>query len=276
MNKKGFTLIELIITMGIVGVVAALVAPGVIINNRNAANASKLSATVSDLENAFSTMSAREQVMNLFETEAWEAMGSNLTDTTASATVDKVVSKLANYINMLPSQDYKKASGFYTGDIKAYNLASDGGKGSVHNFTSGNGSNGLAFSLRSGAVVFAYLVNNDTDDIDDEIEQEKNIVEAGGSLKALAGEIMIDVNGSGAPNTIGRDIFYFYLGSDGILYPAGGRDFAIYQKAIANSGSENDIWSVSNSSTACTDTVKANGGWGCTARLAENGFKVNY
>ena len=275
MNKKGFTLIELIITMGIVGVVAALVAPGFMINNRNAANASKLSATVSDLENAFSSMTAKGQAMDLYETEAWQEMGGSFTGTTSDSSVDKVITKLAEYINIMPNQDYKNAANFYSG-IKTYDIAADGGKGNTHSFSSGNGSQGRALSLKSGAVVFAYLVDNSYDDIDDEQEDVKKIVEAGGSLKSVAGELMIDVNGKAAPNTIGRDIFYFYLGSDGILYPAGGRDFAIYQKAIANSGSENDIWSVSNSSTACTDTVKANGGWGCTARLAENGFKVNY
>ena len=218
MNKKGFTLIELIITMGIVGVVAALVAPGFMINNRNAANASKLSATVSDLENAFSSMTAKEQALDLYETETWQEMGGSLTGSSTDSTTDKVITKLAGYINLMPNQDYNNASDFYTG-TKVYNIAADGGKGSTHSFSSGNGSQGRALSLKSGAVVFAYLTDNSYDDIEEEKEDIKKIVEAGGSLKSAAGELMIDVNGKAAPNTIGRDIFYFYLGSDGILYP---------------------------------------------------------
>lgn len=271
MDKRGFTLAEVLITMGILGVIIALTLPGFVVNNRNAANASKLSATVSDLENTFSTMNAKEQTLDLFETATWQAIDTSLTGSTSSTTVDNVTTELGKYISIIPNQNSKNASSFYSG-TKVYSLDS----GSTYSFESGKGSQGLALNLKSGAVIFAYLVDNSIEDLEDEAEQEKKIVEAGGSLKFLAGEIMIDVNGIERPNTIGRDIFYFYLGSDGILYPAGGKDAAIYFNVKDNSYTATDIWSESSSKTACTDNKKADNGWGCTARLAENGFKVDY
>ena len=276
MNKKGFTLIELIITMGIVGVVAALVAPGVIISNRNAANASKLSTTVSDLTNALSTMPVKEQVDDLYQTDAWQAFGSDLTSSTSDSTVNDFTGHLSKYINIVPDTTYKSASSFYA-ENKAYDLANDGGKGDVHDFSSGNGSNGRTFLLKNGAVIFAYLTAATEMDEDELLEQEEKIIQAGGMLKSVAGELMIDVNGKGAPNTIGRDIFYFYINSDGTLYPSGGWDYSAYLSVVDSvNHSGGDVWYLGGGSTTCTDSSKANGGWGCTARLMEKGYKMDY
>lgn len=46
MKKQGFTLAEVLITLGIVGVVAALTAPALVMSSRNEANAARLSTVV--------------------------------------------------------------------------------------------------------------------------------------------------------------------------------------------------------------------------------------
>ena len=71
MNKRGFTLTEVLITLGIIGVIAALTIPALDQSGQNEANAAKLSVVVSTLENALTTMIAREGAPNLYGTKAW-------------------------------------------------------------------------------------------------------------------------------------------------------------------------------------------------------------
>ena len=61
MKKSGFTLAEVLITLGIIGVVAALTAPALVMSSRNEANAAKLSVSISNLENAFTNMIIRKE-----------------------------------------------------------------------------------------------------------------------------------------------------------------------------------------------------------------------
>ena len=69
--KRGFTLAEVLITLGIVGVVAALTAPALVLSSKNKTNAAKLSVAVSNLENAFTNMMVKENVDLLSLTQAW-------------------------------------------------------------------------------------------------------------------------------------------------------------------------------------------------------------
>ena len=94
---------------------------------------------------------------------------------------------------------------------------------------------------------------------------ESSVLDAGGNLYNIAAVIYVDVNGKNKPNTFGRDIFAFYMGNDGILYPYGGIDESIFFR-----GDDSVTWH-----TRCSDTKKITG-TECTARLVENGFKVDY
>ncbi|MBR6127340.1 prepilin-type N-terminal cleavage/methylation domain-containing protein [bacterium] len=73
MKKRGFTLAEVLITLGIIGVVAALTAPQLVMSSKNEAACSKLATTVSNLENAFQNAMVQEEVSALNETRLWTA-----------------------------------------------------------------------------------------------------------------------------------------------------------------------------------------------------------
>ena len=88
------------------------------------------------------------------------------------------------------------------------------------------------------------------------------MLEAGGNFSELAAHVIIDINGLQEPNIVGRDIFEFYLGADGKMYPSGGTDVSIYFNETPT-----------DSSTACIDNSD---GYSCTAYLMENGYKMNY
>lgn len=77
MEKKGFTLAEVLITLGIVGVIAALTIPMLMNSANDKANAAKLSVTVSDFENAMTTMITSEAADDLTETKWAEKLNSS-------------------------------------------------------------------------------------------------------------------------------------------------------------------------------------------------------
>jgi hypothetical protein len=86
-------------------------------------------------------------------------------------------------------------------------------------------------------------------------------------------KFIIDINGDKGPNTYGRDIFYFYLSDEGVLYPEGGKDFAIwaYEQDLA---SIPDYWKNMYTGTK-TENAKKNGIYR-TGQLVEEGWKMNY
>lgn len=74
MKKSGFTLAEILIAMGLVGVIAAMTIPTFVINGRQQANDAKFSSTIADLENAFGTMVSTELVDGFSETNFYGDM----------------------------------------------------------------------------------------------------------------------------------------------------------------------------------------------------------
>ncbi len=271
MKKYGFTLAEVLIALGIIGVVASLTAPTFISNIRNTTNAARLSATVSTLENAFTTMIAKEDADTedlLFDTAAWRDHGS---DKRAFA------SAISDYITLEGFRELSTSSAavknYYGANKGPFLMNSNGSRGANVDETlagylvrTGNnlaGGNHVLL-LKNGAVVF-LLINNQT-----EAGNAEAIRQRGGSLTSIAADIWIDVNGTDAPNTLGRDIFAFYLGTNGKLYPLGGKDVQ-----ILDDPNNPALWNES-SGRDCRDGRIANGGYGCTARVVEEGYKINY
>ena len=87
----------------------------------------------------------------------------------------------------------------------------------------------------------------------------------------------IDVNGKTSPNTYGRDIFAFYVGTNGILYPYGGLDASIFDKGNASAvwNAKGEDGKSSSGDASCADGEIGNG-LGCTARLIAESYKMNY
>lgn len=275
MKKFGFTLAELLITLGIVGVVAVLTAPTLITSGQNRANAARLSVVVSTLENAFATAIVKDGVADLYGTRMWSVVKASgngdkvtLNWEASEDNIAEFVGELGRYmhLNGFKKESYKT----YYGSVGPYAMTSSGGKG-----TKADLGGPFPIELKNGAVIFIRAFANG----DSSERTEDDIVKLGGTLYTNAADVFIDVNGKNAPNIVGRDLFTFYVGGDGTLFPAGGVDVSIFDH-----GNKVQIWSNSSSigdngaGWACLpekDKV-ANSGWGCTARVIEEGYQINY
>ena len=255
MKKRGFTLAEVLITLGIVGVVAALTAPALVMSSRNEANAARLSTVVSNMENAFQSAIAQEGADNLYGTSLWQ-------DNEVSATLgDKAqfVGRLGQYMILNGYKD--DPNSFYDG-VQTYCMSATGGVGQ----SSSINNNYFVIETKNGATIFMHThrrANLAT--------QRTAAINAGCTLYTDAADVIIDVNGKNSPNVFGRDIFFFTLGENGVLYPYGGRDVS-----RVNGGG---LWDANGSSNACTDASKGAppmSGRGCTARVIAEGYKINY
>ena len=243
MKKRGFTLAEVLVTLGIVGIIFALTAPALVESSNNKIYASKLAVSVSTLENALGGAMSSEGVTELSRVSFWSA-----------ASNSDFVSGLGRYLTHRGSSNYNTANVKYLSNLS---LAADSRELNAIN-------RGARIMLKSGAVVF---IDRDYT-IDNRANPNRITVDAA---------VIIDVNGNDKPNIFGRDIFEFLLGDNGVLYPFGGSDVGVL---FQNSSTELK-WNESQAgeSYVCTDASIADGdseGTGCTARVIEENYKMNY
>ena len=273
MKKHGFTLAEVLITLGIVGVVAALTAPALVLSSRNEANAAKLSVTVSNLENAFSSILVKENVDSLFNTNL-AAQSSNRAG---------FAGNIAGYMHINGFRTgTDNIARVYYGSVVPHGMSANGtdnGK-SVRSSLASGGDRAHVIELKNGATVFINV--NTSRPLSDANKQA--IMNAGGGLFNQFADVFIDVNGVNSPNIVGRDIFGFYLGDNGILYPMGGTDVSVIDSCKDGLDSKDktcnanitNVWNNEKAGWSCVDGHIGDSGWGCTARVIAEGYKINY
>ena len=264
MIKRGFTLIEILITFTIIGIAAAITLPALFKSSQNEANAARLKASVRNFETAMATMIAAEGVNNLYETTAWRVGEVNASaDNSVKA---GFLNSIERFITTVGYQEGENPVTAYYGGKSVYALDNSGKKGSAIDDINGC----LPLIMKDGSVIFIRTFSKTTNSPNDNgyMGLQRVAFTHGTSLNGNPADIFIDVNGAKEPNTVGRDLFHFYVNSDGTLFPFGSLDVVVY-----HNGNETDAnyWEV-----GCTNNNKANNGWPCTARLIEEGYKMNY
>lgn len=204
--KKGFTLTELLITLGIIGVVAAMILPIVLTNIRNKGDVEKLQKIYSMLGQVTKLVTIDIGV----DPENWDF--SHYYDGDVNDSLNRDI--LDSYIS-----HFKVTSAY----IKNYNQYMSILQKKKVKYYYLNGNNVLG-GLQSGAwhmYHVAYVVElADGASIGFSFSENKN----GGVLWPLINKkivvlYIVDVNGLAKPNQIGRDIFYFALYKNGKLEP---------------------------------------------------------
>lgn len=278
-KKRGFTLAEVLITLGIVGVVAALTAPALVMSSRNEANAARLSVVISNLENAFQTAIAQEGADNLYGTSLWDFGGGERLNASQGNRA-QFVGRLGQYMIL---NGYKDSDGAFYDSIPTCAMSTTGGTNSQACSAGSNNTrftgDGRMFTIetKNGAAIFirAYRRNGLA-------AAKQAAIARGCTYYTNAADIVIDVNGKNSPNTFGRDIFWFQLGENGVLYPVGGVDVSHVDEWQDENGNNmhHGTWNEANNDSSCLDDDKGNNagvrGMGCAARVIADGYKINY
>ncbi len=247
MKNFGFTLAEVLITLGIIGVVSALTTPVLIQNTGTAQIGPKLAKAVSAFEVANQNMLMQAGAETLSSANAF--VGSSNSDAV------NYINNLSNYMKI---SYYKEVQGGqdYSGMLKNYNNGavtsgapgaySDAAKAALENY--GISKDGFLF----GVYPMAATTNTTVP-----------------TYNRFNGIVLIDINGTAKPNKLGRDAFYFALYSDGTLKPVGSNNWS-------DNTSLNSSYNWASGSTDKCNEGTVTTGWTCAGSVFENNQKVIY
>ena len=253
LKKAAFTLAEVLITLGIIGVVAAITLPTLIKNYQKQVWVNQLKKEVSVLQNAVRTIIATEGVETLSDTSFSERTKSSQEGYTCyKRHLEKLNLKI---VGQNKHYDYCAQSSCV---IKLYYLA-DGA------------SVGVLFAGDEYSGGFCYR----------DSEEEEEVM------------FFVDVNGDKGPNKSNRDQFTFDLDKYGQIIPSGDLDIsdeafaelvemckeapdfcqAIFGTTNITKGHINK-WLSDKMGSNCSDTDRAENV--CTDLIMQSGWKMNY
>ncbi len=250
-RKLAFTLAEVLITLAIIGVVAAMTLPILIQKYQKQVWVSQLEKSVSTWDNGFKMMLADAGTANLFDTEFWNKLGvgEDSYDYACDSETDND-EILKKYFNILSFGYVKDGS---SKDC-SFEMYENGGSESFYKSLDGK-SYPLAAPLArkvqmaDGTTVGLHLFS-----------KSSNYQEI---FPDYAGVVLIDVNGQNkGPNQWGRDAFMLYVNKKGYLVPAFSYEKLKKQPVFCGDFETGDINGAS--------------GFGCEARIIHDGWKMNY
>lgn len=237
--KQGFTLAEVLITIGIVGLIASITLPALMTNIDKNSWTNGLKTDMSILNNGFKQMMAQEGVDDMRDTALW----TEYVKEDVVTPNDDIKAALAKYFKV------DKMMANYPKNYPVYNLNGT-------QFNSAN-ENSIRFYLsNTSSLNIKFLANNDYDRCDTEQVFCHPVA-----------EIVVDVNGDKRPNTVGKDVHFFLLGEDGSIYAYG-------SEALNKiSTSKYPLW---DSANGCQGKQPETDGKACTGRVIEEAFQINY
>lgn len=242
MKKNGYTLAEVLVCVAIVSIVAALTLPALVGNSRDKANGARVARTVelfqngivqimdqaqrrSEDGNAFANINAI-QIKDIFENAP---EGFNDDDYIISGNNLLDVSK--GYFGIEDYDDY------VIQNIKDYE-----GNDVSENFLSNT--HAYRFSKTVPVVIFQ--------EVGDIADPDNN--------DAIITRVLIDANGNERPNQLGKDVFLFGLANNGLLKPAGSKDYNDFDDSVEVNACEEE----------------PGDGLACAARLMADGWQIKY
>lgn len=255
--KKGFTLAEVLITLGIIGVVAAMTMPVLIANYNKKAWVTQLQKTYSTLEQGLQLMLADEGVSKLTDLSYWPPSGS--CNGLTWETKDACKNLLSNF------KKYFKSVGFEDYGLDAHHLTGTRTESPTDR---------KVFILPDGAMVALQMSTYETTP-----EVCNTTRSLGGTMCSYALRLnFVDINGRKGPNKFGRDIFQVIVSNEGKLYPNYGKDFALMgsRKSLDNN---KNYWRNNPSTCGTPDSSELPDnayGYSCAARIIENGWVMDY
>lgn len=243
--KKAFTLAEVLITLGIIGIVAALTIPTFITEYRKKEYVTRLKTTYNLLDRLSKSLCAETGSYNWADTKLVSELHQNLGEINSSNFDSKV--KTTQYKDIVYQHLNKH--------INITDVKTCSGDRCTQRYFNYNGiaknTNFFWFYLPNGVIleIRLFTATNDWN----------------------WGYINVDVNGLQKPNRWGYDVYQFYISENAQIVPAGSQLLAELSNNAKNHWSETNAFPWFNCST-----TKASYGQGCTGRvLEENDITYN-
>ena len=265
-RKFAFTLAEVLVTLGIIGVVAVLTVPNVISNYQKKVYVVQLQKAYNQLQQVFSLAMAEDEVEYLADTELMQSINNRCIDGVENVPEDGFVEQLSKYLRITKAcQVGEFDNGCH--DIAYSYVDSDIKMDNVLKFKPGE----LQIFTKDGMIFyFSYwFCNSIYYSSENEVGLTCEEIKASGGNVCYAlsdnfgHELSVDINGKKGPNKYGRDLFNFVVDEKGNLYPWG--SISVY--------GENMYWANTQGDIACTpDAV----GHGCAGRIFDEGWQINY
>ena len=254
--KSAFTLAEVLITLGIIGVVAAITLPTLIQNYKKKVYVDSLKSGYSILNNGFRLMMSEEGVNDIEDTELFAVTKAVGADTDTVASEQAAAKVLAKY--------FQKARLISRADLIGKTSCKDlVGKGprfwNLGDKSQCSGNYNMQYALPNGMTMSIYLF----DTCAKSSLSDAEIAAAGGKMTKLCGQIDLDINGEKEPNQWGRDGHRFYITQSGAVVPMYGKEKLIY------SGHTDEDWQKNYIETDCDPQNSTSRGFTCSARIIE-------
>ena len=248
MKKTGFTLTEVLITLGIVGVIAALTIPALNQNVSQKSIGPSLSKAISNLNAANNDYLSSAGVHKL------NAGANNYIDV-LSATMNGVLDSVTT--TNAAGEDTTTRT-FYSADGISYTEKDNSWQPAKGKYNRGNeytGANGASLSCRPGTS----LVDRSTT-----YSEEAACYDLDKKYGNQYAEILIDVNGNKGNGALGYEKFRVYVDTKGYIIPGGSQEAVDY------------LDSVLAHAVKTNDDCSANASVDCTAAIMQNGWVVDY
>jgi len=243
-----FTLAEVLITLGIIGVVAALTIPTLVNNYQK-------TQYITGLKKAYTQFN---QV--ILQITSDYGCSSDLVCTgffsSPNTTIEPFADEVAQRFKLLKNCELTTDTGCWP---TTFNANFDGSSGTNYNW---DVSTRYRFITTDG---FSFIVSSFTTDCN--TPTFSNGVT--GNMTQVCGRVLVDVNGQKGPNYYGRDIFSFWLtnGKGAILYPGSGAD---------DKYNGTNYWWNSFTPPVCSNNTGRQMGNYCTGRVMEENWQMNY
>ena len=242
MRKSGFTLAEVLVTLAVIGVVAALTMPSLVGNYQKTKVGPSVRKFMTTIENANEHILGDESVAKISDAvsssnEYMEMLSNYLSGSTVRQEGGTIMT--LNNLTVSPKQ--------YIGNTTPDDMDMSA---PIFNFNAGDS---FAVSFLGSEQITANRGN------------------ARGSYKGMAATLYYDLNGFKIkPNRLGKDIFIIHVDNNGMTLPEGGSQL---YNAYTNVEAENP-WNTSEDDLCNEDKVST--GNSCAGSVADNGWKVIY
>ncbi len=250
LKYPSFTLSEVLITLVVIGIIAAITVPVLINNYRKQQYVTQLKKNYSIVSDAFRLAMVKDGVTDFTDTELYSVIG------TYSSKGDNDYNKFKSGIN----QYFNTVEVYAPGDIadEFDDSLICGGKKNYQYLKTSHCNNNLApvsggypaVVLADGSIIYPIISMLQTfTKYSDYTKVDK------------CGYVEIDVNGVKGPNVYGRDVFTFVITTSGVIFPRG-----MFL---------NDTWR--QGITSCRpERYDYIDGQSCTARIMDEGWKMTY